>query len=168
MSRRRLEIEWCGQRLTLLAEREGWWARERSLVVADVHVGKAAAFRTLGVPVPESVTAADLDRLSALVSEWRAERLIVLGDLLHAALPPEAPPLAALAKWRKLHEQLDVLVVRGNHDERAGEAGTRFRYVEPGFRVGPLTLTHAPELEAAWPPKASDSTTSRTGSAAPR
>ena len=37
----------------------------RTLFVADVHLGKAAAFRAGGVPIPRGATAADLARLRA-------------------------------------------------------------------------------------------------------
>ena len=44
----------------LLAERALYWPRAATLFVADVHLGKAAAFRAGGVPLPRGATAADL------------------------------------------------------------------------------------------------------------
>ena len=55
------------------------------LFVADVHLGKAAAFRAGGVPLPRGSTAADLARLAAVLQETGAQRLVVLGDFLHGA-----------------------------------------------------------------------------------
>ena len=43
-----------------------------------------AALKSLGVPVPEATTSQDLARLTRFVQQTRCERLIVLGDLLHA------------------------------------------------------------------------------------
>ena len=42
----------AGEAVELLPERALHWIRERTLFVADVHLGKAAAFRAGGVPVP--------------------------------------------------------------------------------------------------------------------
>lgn len=75
----------AGERVELLAERALHWPRARTLFVADVHLGKTAAFRAGGVPLPGGTTAADLARLSAVLAATCAERLVVLGDLLHAA-----------------------------------------------------------------------------------
>ena len=38
--------------LQLLPERAVWRPRERALFVADLHLGKAAAFRAFGAPAP--------------------------------------------------------------------------------------------------------------------
>ncbi|CAN5366364.1 hypothetical protein BH10PSE17_BH10PSE17_35830 [soil metagenome] len=49
-------VEQAGERLELLPERAIWWPGERTLLIADVHFGKGAAFRALGVPVPRGTT----------------------------------------------------------------------------------------------------------------
>ena len=46
-----------GERLHLLPERAVWWPAAGLLLVADVHLGKAATFRRLGQPVPAGTTA---------------------------------------------------------------------------------------------------------------
>ncbi len=76
--------------LVLLPQRAVFDPAERTLFVADVHFGKAAAFRALGAPVPKGTTADNLARLTALMEATGAARLVVLGDLLHAraGLPP--------------------------------------------------------------------------------
>ena len=42
----------AGERLQLLPQRALLWPARALLMVADAHFGKAARFRTLGVPVP--------------------------------------------------------------------------------------------------------------------
>ena len=44
-----LHVEVGGASLVLLAERAAYLPAQRALLVADVHVGKAASFRGLGV-----------------------------------------------------------------------------------------------------------------------
>ena len=46
-----LEIEWAGEKLVLLPERAIWWAREKTLFIADPHFGKASTFRSAGLAV---------------------------------------------------------------------------------------------------------------------
>ena len=57
-----------GQALTLLPEKAAYLAESRTLLVADVHIGKAVSFRSLGVPVPRGTTA---ETLSASVGAGR-------------------------------------------------------------------------------------------------
>ncbi len=110
-----------GERVTLLAERALYWPRERTLFVADVHLGKAAAFRAGGVPLPRGSTAADLARLTRLLARTGASRIVVLGDFLHAKAG-RVPALAdAFVRWRTEHATIEVTLVRGNHDARAGD-----------------------------------------------
>jgi DNA ligase-associated metallophosphoesterase len=110
-----------GESVELHAERALYWPAGGTLFVADVHLGKAAAFRAGGVPVPRGGTDADLARLSALLARTRAARLVVLGDFLHAAAGRVAALDAAFRAWRAAHPQLALMLVRGNHDDRAGD-----------------------------------------------
>lgn len=118
---RAFETSLCDERVTLLAERALYWPREHSLFVADVHLGKAAAFRAAGIPLPRGATATDLARLSRLIADTRAKRLIVLGDFLHARSGRVQALADTFRAWRDTHATLDVLLVRGNHDARAGD-----------------------------------------------
>jgi uncharacterized protein len=110
-----------GEQVELLATRALHWPRERTVFVADVHLGKAAAFRAGGVPLPRGSTAADLARLAAILEQTRAQRLIVLGDFLHAAAGRVRALDAAFRQWRDVHAAIDMVLVRGNHDDRAGD-----------------------------------------------
>jgi DNA ligase-associated metallophosphoesterase len=111
----------AGEQVALLPERVLFWPRERTLILADPHFGKAAAFRALGVPVPEQTTRDNLARLDAALERTGAGRLVVLGDFLHAKRGRSADLLATLAAWRTARASLLILLVRGNHDDRAGD-----------------------------------------------
>lgn len=136
-----------GERLALLRERAAWWARTRTLFVADVHIGKPAAFRAWGAPVPEEVTRRDLARLASLVSDLRPARLVVLGDLLHAAAGMTEETVSGLRAWRDEIGDLEVVLVRGNHDRKVApgwgsELGVR--ETEPGAALEGVRLLHDP------------------------
>ena len=74
----------AGETLWLLPEHAVWWPRAAMLMAADVHIGKAAAFRALGQPVPHGTTAENLARLLDLARRFPVRDLIFLGDFLHA------------------------------------------------------------------------------------
>jgi DNA ligase-associated metallophosphoesterase len=133
-----------GERVTLLAERALYWPRERTLFVADVHLGKAAAFRAGGVPLPRGSTAADLARLTRLLERTGASRIVVLGDFIHAKAGRVAALTEAFARWRVQHAAIDVMLVRGNHDARAGDppAAWNVGCVDEPFALPPFLACH--------------------------
>ena len=98
----------CGEQVELLAARALHWPRERTVFVADVHLGKAAAFRAGGVPLPRGSTAADLARLARVLQQTGARRLVVLGDFLHARGGPRErarPRVPRLARHARRHRR---------------------------------------------------------------
>jgi DNA ligase-associated metallophosphoesterase len=135
-----------GERVELLAARALHWPRERTVFVADVHLGKAAAFRAGGVPLPRGTSAADLARLSAVLEQTGARRLVVLGDFLHAAAGRVAALDAAFRKWRDQHAAIDLILVRGNHDDRAGDPPEQWRVtvVDEPHPIAPFLACHLP------------------------
>jgi DNA ligase-associated metallophosphoesterase len=136
----------AGEDLTLLPERALHWPRVSTLIVADVHLGKAASFRAGGIPIPRGTTASDLSRLSVLIERTRAARLIVLGDFLHAPEGRVAALDAAIRAWRQAHAALALTLVRGNHDERAGDppASWGVEVVDAPHSLAPFALYHEP------------------------
>jgi DNA ligase-associated metallophosphoesterase len=139
-----------GEALTLLPEKAVWIAAERTLLVADAHVGKAVTFRRLGVPVPRGTTTATLDLLGALVARHGARRIVFLGDLLHSAHARAAATVAAVERWRDAHADLALTLVRGNHDSRAGDPPPRWgiEVVDAPLVLGGLRLAHHPRADA--------------------
>jgi DNA ligase-associated metallophosphoesterase len=134
------------ERVELLAARALHWPRERTVFVADVHLGKAAAFRAGGVPLPRGSTAADLTRLAAVVQQTKAQRLVVLGDFLHAEAGRVSALDSAYREWRTRHSALAVVLVRGNHDDRAGDppADWGVTVVAEPHPMAPFLACHVP------------------------
>ncbi|MEW6706838.1 MAG: ligase-associated DNA damage response endonuclease PdeM [Pseudomonadota bacterium] len=145
-----LTVEVGGEPLSLLPEKAAFLPRHRTLLVADAHIGKAVTFRRLGVPVPRGTTTDTLSRLSALVEHLEAQHLVFLGDFLHSDSAMAAATQAALLAWRERHARLQVTLVRGNHDARAGDppAGLGFEVVDEPFGLGGLALCHHPQRVA--------------------
>jgi uncharacterized protein len=130
----------------LLPERAIFWPRRSTLFVADLHCGKAATMRAAAIPIPSGTTKADLARLTAIIHRTGAERVVLLGDILHARAGRAPRTLAALEEWRARHPLLDILLIRGNHDRHAGDppAALDFRCVDaPAIEV-PFVFQHFP------------------------
>ena len=137
----------ANQALNLLAERAAFWVEAKMLLVADAHFGKAATFRARGIPVPHGTTGDNLARLTSLIARWQPERVVFLGDFLHAREANAAPTLSALEAWRRAHAHVAMTLVRGNHDAHAGDlpASLGFEVVDESWIVGPFSMRHHPE-----------------------
>ena len=139
-----------GQPLWLLPEGAAWHAPSRSLFVADLHLGKAAAFRARGLPVPSGTSRETVDRLAALVRAHHAAQVVLLGDLLHSTHACRPGVLDPLRHWRVAHPALRCVLVRGNHDRHAGDPPP-----ELAFEVvdEPWPVDGAPGLAASHHPR---------------
>lgn len=116
-----LAVPIAGQEIWLLADKALYWPAGEALLIADIHFGKAAAYRALGQPVPQGTTTNNLQRLDALLAQYPCRQLIFLGDFLHARRSHAPATLAALHAWRERNAELEILLIRGNHDRSAGD-----------------------------------------------
>lgn len=141
-----LTITLAGEDVVMLPERALYWPRTGSLFIADLHWGKAATLRSAAIALPGGTTTDDLARLSAVIERTGAGRVAVLGDLLHARAGRAPQTLAAITAWRARHPELELLLVRGNHDRHAGDpaADLGFECVDAPFGLGPFELRHVP------------------------
>ncbi len=117
-----MNITLAGQGVTLLPERAMYLHTTKSLLIADAHLGKAAAFRKLGVPVPGGTTARNLELIAQLVKRTQAHELIFLGDLFHNEVALDVKSSSVIAQWcewRATHAWLKVTLIVGNHDAKA-------------------------------------------------
>ncbi|RYD37693.1 MAG: ligase-associated DNA damage response endonuclease PdeM [Verrucomicrobiaceae bacterium] len=128
-------------RAVLLPGNDPW------LVVADVHLGKSAAFRARGLAVPEGDTAQDLAAMLDLVRLHQPARLVVNGDLFHA-------PSGLTAELEEEVERfvgslgIPLALVMGNHDAKISRLPTGVRQVSCLEHESGVRLVHDP-AEAA-------------------
>ena len=106
--------------ILLLPGRAAWMPATRTLLAADLHLGKAATFRRAGIPVPEGSAQRDLARLAGLVRDMAAARLVVLGDLFHAKSGCTEQVFAEFTGMRRTIPDTEVVLVVGNHDRAIG------------------------------------------------
>lgn len=141
-----IEITLHNETLQLYPERAAFWKRRATLLIADTHWGKAATMRSAGIPIPGGTTSADLERLSALLHVTGAQRIMFLGDVIHARSGRSARTLDEIAQWRNRHADLELVLVRGNHDERAGDPPLQLgmRCVDAPLIEAPFVFQHFP------------------------
>jgi uncharacterized protein len=110
-----------------------------TLVVADVHPGKSAAFRAKGLPVPEGDVARDLQWLLELARKCQATHLVIAGDLFHV-LSGITPELEAALERFIVELEIPLTLVVGNHDVKLKRIPARLRSVshldlDAGIRI---------------------------------
>lgn len=101
------------QRFWLLPEKAIYWQKRKTLLVADLHIGKSGHFRKNGIAIPRQINKSNLHKLSQLLKDTSAEHLIILGDLFHSKINEE---WTQFVNWRKNYRELEVSLVIGNHD----------------------------------------------------
>lgn len=149
-----IEIQVAGKAVRLLPERAAYLPECGTLLVADLHLGRQHAWHAEGRPIGDAAAVASLDepldRLARLVRETNAQRVLVLGDLLHAPAGLTSEMIARVAEWRKTM-YVPFELIPGNHDRRLhlviGEWKLQVHdavLVEP-----PFAYTHEPATAAA-------------------
>lgn len=141
-----IDVELCGTRVLLLADKAMYWPEKQIMWVADTHFGKAAAYRALGQPVPQGTTETNLRRLDALLEQYPVAMLLFLGDFLHAPKSHAAETLKAIKVWREKHKEKTVILIRGNHDLRAGDPPSelQLKIVDEPLLLPPFAFRHMP------------------------
>lgn len=147
-----MELEFAGRRICLIADKAVYLPELATILVADVHLGKAASFRARNFFAPQGIGDFDLKRLSGLLKDFKADRLIILGDMIHAPDGLASDSLDRFAHWR---DQVDVeiILVMGNHDFKMKKTERkailkqwRIRAVEDELVEEPFIFAHDPLL----------------------
>lgn len=97
----------------LSPERVMYWEKQKTLIIADLHIGKTGHFRKSGIGVPQDIFKEDLQRLFTQILFFKAEQLIIAGDLSHSHSNKE---MDLFKKWRNDLRALRIRLVNGNHD----------------------------------------------------
>jgi len=99
--------------LEITNQRVIFWEAQKSLILSDLHIGKAAHFQKSGIPIPKNVLTTDLERLKQLILHFKAENLIIVGDLFHAAYNKDLDEFKA---WLIQFPYIKIRLIKGNHD----------------------------------------------------
>ena len=131
------------EELTLLPQKAIYAERHKTIIAADLHLGKSSEFRKEGIPVPAALADAELKTLSGIINTYKPERLIIVGDLFHADANLD---LILFKNWRSNYTSLEIDLIRGNHDILTNE-----EYADFGLTIhdeyldfSEFYLTHKP------------------------
>ena len=108
-----LSFDFLQQTLLLLPEKALYWVEEKTLVIADIHLGKVGHFRKAGIGIPKQMEQDDLALISDLIFEYKPLKIIFLGDLFHSDMNSDWD---WLVMWRSMFREIDIILVLGNHD----------------------------------------------------
>jgi uncharacterized protein len=138
-----LFIEFEGITMELLPQKALWIKDLNTLLIADLHFGKAAHFRKSGIPIPEPIHALDLNRLGQLHQELRPKHTFFLGDLFHSVWNDQ---WGVLDRFLGQYQGTTFHLIRGNHDILSAGiyAQSIFEIHEEPFPWGNFLLSHEP------------------------
>ncbi len=136
-----MQIQKQGQTFSLLPEKAIFWHEKQTLLLSDLHLGKATHFQKAGLAVPMT-DLQDLAQLTALVQQWQPQRILLLGDLFHSKINTAWQDFV---NWRRQLPAIQIVLVKGNHDILPVQ-----RYAEADLEVidqleeAPFIFTHQP------------------------
>lgn len=141
MNHQELNIHFAGEELTLHHQRALYWRREKTLLLADLHLGKAAHFRKNGIALPTQVNLKDLERLENLLLHYHPQRVIIVGDLIHAGANKEVDEFSTFINR---FSDIELILIKGNHDrfstKKLKEMG--IISVHSDLQIETITLSH--------------------------
>ena len=133
--------------LEIFPEGALWWADERMLVVADLHLEKGSSFARRGQFIPPYDTFETLSRLARLIARFQPRTIVALGDSFHDAEGADRLPPGARAILSRIQAGREWVWIAGNHDpDRPGELDGMAAEM---IAVGPLTFRHEPQAGSA-------------------
>ena len=109
-------IEIAGREIVLRGDGCAIDRADRTLYVADIHLGKAETFQRRGRAVPLGGDAQSFHQLAQAVNESLVESVVVLGDLFHAPRDLRPEQLCELLERLNRHADRPITLVLGNHD----------------------------------------------------
>lgn len=136
----------AGQAVELLPQKALFLVQTRTLLVADMHIGKAMHFRKNGMALPADASERDFQVLGQLISTHQPSEVIFLGDLFHSHQNAE---WTALEIFLNNHSTVRFGLVPGNHDRFSARfcADLRLELLPENYECGPFVLSHAPSEE---------------------
>ena len=144
----RREVIWtlAGVQLNLLSEGALWWPERRLLVLSDLHFEKGSSYAARGQMLPPYDTRVTLDLVEALVTRWRPDMCLSLGDSFHDKTSEVRLSRDDRDRIKALTSSTDWVWVEGNHDpDPPAELGG---HAAKTVRLGPLIFRHEPTGEA--------------------
>lgn len=108
-----IEINVQSHTFILLPQKAIFWKEKKTIIISDLHLGKASHFRKHGIAIPKISANKDLEKLHNLISAYTPETIIFLGDLFHSDYNKEWENFIQL---RNHFSTINFVLIKGNHD----------------------------------------------------
>ncbi len=140
-------IEVFGETLELRADRAVYLPHVKTLCLSDVHLGKAESLQGLGLPIPSGDHMVDLGRIAKLIRHSKAERVFILGDLIHQKRGMTEEIMETLGKFLKFLSSVRFELLLGNHERGAIKLLSQLpiQIHEGDLQEGTLRFSHGHE-----------------------
>ncbi len=128
--------------LELLPDRAVYWSSQRTVLLADLHLGRGVPHvRHIQQTVQQTLT-----RAQQLLARMQPERVVFLGDVFHMRHGYASDVVDAFAQWRASFAQIDMWLIRGNHERGMGDPprDCGLQCMNPGYELAEVTLLHEP------------------------
>lgn len=132
-----MEITIANEKMLLLPERAIYLFNHHTLLLSDIHLGKAGHFRKHGIPISKKIHNTDLAILEMLIKRHKPESVILLGDLFHSY---ENNEWNDFLRFIEVYDFVNFTLVEGNHDILTNYPTSLS--VIPYLELGPFSLTH--------------------------
>lgn len=122
---------------------------EKSLIIADLHLGIEREFYTSGIKFP-SQTGKIEEKIDELLKATRPKRLIILGDVKHKVPGISVQEMKEIPRFLEhFSKKTAVEIVPGNHDPGIEKFAPQQVKIHPssGFGMDSVYLNHG----HAWP-----------------
>lgn len=129
------------QKIWLSPDRCMFWEDQKTLVLSDMHIGKAAHFRKAGIAIPQQVFQEDMHRLFQQIHFFSPQRIIVTGDLFHSEANLEHD---WFSNWRKELAGIEFILVKGNHEILRNDVyqNLGIELVDKELEIAPFFFSH--------------------------
>lgn len=106
-------FEFSDEEWIVSTERTLFHKKTGSLILSDLHIGKAEHFRKNHLQIPGPIEHTELLRLHRLFEYYQPEQLFLLGDIFHSSYNKAWVSFSKLLKSASIGRKL---LIKGNHD----------------------------------------------------
>jgi uncharacterized protein len=127
----------------LLADKALYREDTHTMIIADLHLGKAMHFRKSGIAIPSQSAEQDYLRLHKMISSIQPKQIIFLGDLFHSGYNSE---WNLFCEFINTYNEIEFILVIGNHDILARHHYKKLciTLIEDKIEQDGLILSHIP------------------------
>ncbi|MFK8103901.1 MAG: ligase-associated DNA damage response endonuclease PdeM [Saprospiraceae bacterium] len=136
-------IQHHGQTLHLHPLKAIFWEEQKALLIADLHLGKAAHFRKSGIAAPAAIAKSNFDNLAELLYFFNPESVLFLGDLFHSSLNQVWERFTLFLEG---FPNISFELIKGNHDilPSAIYETSVLKFHDPTLTIPPFIFSHHP------------------------